>query len=76
MTKIDYVVTTATMDEVTVEAIVDGKKVQAKVQRLVVEATSRDGSMGHTFRFGADVNPDDFAVGDKVTATFAPTKSK
>ena len=48
---IRYTVTSSTEDEVSVEATVAGQTVIAKVPGLVVEMTSEDGGMGHTYRF-------------------------
>lgn len=71
MPTINYTVTSVSTDEVTVDAEVAGKAVKAKVERLTVEATSDDGSMGHTFRFdGAD--PADFEVGDRFAMSPKP----
>ena len=71
---ITYTVTSCVEDEVVVKAIVAGQEVDAKITGLVVEVTSADGGMGHTYRF----TPSDmeaakamFAVGETVTATFA-----
>jgi hypothetical protein len=69
---IKYTVTSVTTDEVTVDALVDGQTVPAKVDRLVVEATSSDGAHGHTFRFGSGTKAEDFAVGSTFVATFTP----
>ena len=77
--EINYTVHSCVEDEVSVAATVAGREVMAKVPGLIVELTSDDGSMGHTFRF----TPDDMAaakslfnVGDVVVATFSKPASK
>lgn len=74
--QIKYTVSSCTQDEVTVKAIVAGQEVDAKIPGLVVEATSVDGGMGHTFR----LTPIDmteamamFTTGAEITLTFSPT---
>lgn len=52
MASLNYVVTASMVENVSVEAIVGGVLTTAIVPRLVVEATSSDASMGHTFRLG------------------------
>jgi hypothetical protein len=69
--EVRYTVTSHTMDPVDVIAIVDGVEVPAKVVRDIIEATSSDGSMGHTFRIQG-VDPDKFAVGKTFTAKLIP----
>ncbi len=76
MITIDYTVTSCTTDEFTVEAEVAGKPAQAKISGLVVEMSSADGAMGHTYRFVPDdlaAAQEAFAVGSTVTATLVPT---
>ncbi len=76
--QIKYTVTSCTQDEVTVKALVAGQEVDAKIPGLVVEATSIDGGMGHTFRLTpADMSEamDLFSVGAEITLTFSPTAS-
>ncbi len=72
--QINYTVTSCSEDTIDVIATVAGLgEVTAKIAGLVVEVTSEDGSMGHTFRFTptdmADAK-EKFAVGAAVVATF------
>lgn len=75
--KIKYVVHSCNRDEFAATATVNGRELAVKIPGLVIEMTSEDGSMGHTFR----VVPDDleaveaeFAVGADITVTLAATK--
>lgn len=72
--QINYTVTSCSEETIDVLATVPGLgEVTAKVMGLVVEVTSEDGQMGHTFRFTpadmADAKAK-FAVGSPVVATF------
>lgn len=68
-----YTVSSCTEDEVPVKAQLDGQTVEAKVRCLVVEATSSDGSMGHTFRLRG-AKAEDYAVGSKFSTRLTPIK--
>lgn len=75
MITINYTVTSCSADDFSAEAEIAGRTVSVKVPGLVIEMSSADGSMGHTYRFV----PEDleaaeaaFAVGTSVTVTLAP----
>lgn len=63
--KLRYTVHSSNPEEFTVKATVAGREVDAKIQGLVVELTSEDGGMGHTYKFG----PENIA---KAQELFAP----
>lgn len=71
--QIKYTVHSCVEDEAMVKAMVDGAEVPAKIKCLVIEATSSDDSMGHTFRL-RDGKAEDYPVGAKFTAKFVPDK--
>ena len=77
--EINYTVHSCSEDEFSVAATVAGREVVAKVPGLIVELTSEDGSMSHTFRFTPDdmaAAKNDYAVGNVVVATFTPGSNK
>jgi hypothetical protein len=63
-----YRITSCHETDIPVVAQLAGREVQASVRGLVIEASSEDGSMGHTFRL-SDVAAEDMA---EATAEFAP----
>lgn len=75
--EITYTVTSCSEDPIDVVATVAGREVAAKIMALVVEVTSEDESMGHTFRFQPNdmaAAKEDFTVGAKIKATFTVVK--
>ena len=72
--EIKYIVHSCSETDVAVKATVAGREVMATIPGLVVELTSDDESMGHTYRF----TPDDldeakalFTIGAQITITFS-----
>lgn len=79
MVRINYVVHSVEVQDFAVDAVVAGRTVPAKVSGLVIELTSDDASMGHTYRFipddgegepgsGITAALAEFAVGNVVAA--------
>lgn len=69
--KIKYTITSVSNEDFAAKAKVGEREVDVKIPGLVLEMTSADGSMGHTFRVLPEDgdSTDEFVVGATVIAS-------